>query len=187
MCGCGLRVGLRAWTQLLVVMNIHIFLFFSIFLFFPFSILSFFHFSFSSKFISCPFFAFPFFFCSCFHVLNVFFFSDGQKRKNSQKVPVVNMTTFLYENPIWESSVDRRLGSDPFGGDLPLSFVMFFSIGSFLSSFLCFYFSFTFISLLAYVSVFGCRCFLCSRCSMEMWCPYDTGRESWARLTLKRA
>ena len=27
--------------------------------------------------------------------------------------------------------------------------------------------------------VFNCRCFLRGRCAMEMWCPYDTGRESW--------
>ena len=35
------------------------------------------------------------------------------------------------------------------------------------------------ISLLASVSEFNCRCFLRSRCHMEMWCPDDMGRDSW--------
>ena len=44
-----------------------------------------------------------------------------------------------------------------------------------------FFFNFFFkkISLLAWVSVFKYRCFLRSRCSMEMWCPDDTRRDSW--------
>ena len=35
------------------------------------------------------------------------------------------------------------------------------------------------VSLLALVSEFNCTCFLRSRCSVEMWCPDDTGRDSW--------
>ena len=31
----------------------------------------------------------------------------------------------------------------------------------------------------ALVSGFNKRCFLRSRCSMKMWCPDDTGRDSW--------
>ena len=48
-----------------------------------------------------------------------------------------------------------------------------------------FFFSFSFVfflakkPLLAFVSGFNKRCFLRSRCSMEMWCPDDTGRDSW--------
>ena len=42
-------------------------------------------------------------------------------------------------------------------------------------SFFCI--SFKDISLLASVSEFNC--FLRSRCSMEMWCPDDIGRDSW--------
>ena len=39
--------------------------------------------------------------------------------------------------------------------------------------------SFKKVSLLASVSGFNKRCFLRSRCSMEMWCPDDIGRENW--------
>ena len=37
--------------------------------------------------------------------------------------------------------------------------------------------SFKYFLLLALVSEFNC--FLSSRCSMEMWCPEDIGRDSW--------
>ena len=37
--------------------------------------------------------------------------------------------------------------------------------------------SYKFVFLLALVSEFNC--FLRSRCSMEMWCPDDMGRDSW--------
>ena len=37
--------------------------------------------------------------------------------------------------------------------------------------------SFKYVLLLALVSEF--KCFLRSRCSMEMWCPDDIGRDSW--------
>ena len=50
------------------------------------------------------------------------------------------------------------------------------------SFFLVPFFSSKFISLLASVSEFNCRCFLRSRCSMEMWCLDDTGRNSWIGL-----
>ena len=33
--------------------------------------------------------------------------------------------------------------------------------------------------LLAFVLVFNKRCFLRSRCAMEMWCPDDTAWDSW--------
>ena len=46
-------------------------------------------------------------------------------------------------------------------------FLLFFFLG-FLSNIFCF---------LALVSEFNC--FLRSRCSMEMWCPDDIGRDSW--------
>ena len=39
--------------------------------------------------------------------------------------------------------------------------------------------SFKIVSLPASVSEFNCRCFLRSRCSMEMWCPDDIRRDSW--------
>ena len=35
------------------------------------------------------------------------------------------------------------------------------------------------VPLLAFVSEFNCGCFLQSRCSMEMWCLDDRGRDSW--------
>ena len=46
-----------------------------------------------------------------------------------------------------------------------------------LSSFLFSCISFKYVLLLALVSEFNC--FLRSRCSMEMWCPDDIGRDSW--------
>ena len=46
-----------------------------------------------------------------------------------------------------------------------------------MSSFLFSCISFKYFQLLALVSEFNC--FLRSRCSMEMWCPDDIGRDSW--------
>ena len=60
---------------------------------------------------------------------------------------------------------------------------MFFLISFFIfskekvSSFLVSCISFRYFLLLAQVSEFNC--FLRSRCSMEMWCPDDTGRDIW--------
>ena len=53
-------------------------------------------------------------------------------------------------------------------------FLMFFI---FFSAFLFSCISVKYFYLLALVSEFNC--FLRSRCSMEMWCPDDIGRESW--------
>ena len=56
----------------------------------------------------------------------------------------------------------------------------FFSIFSERKMFLRFHFScisFKKVSLLPLVSDVNCRCFLLSGCSMEMWCPDDTGRD----------
>ena len=63
---------------------------------------------------------------------------------------------------------------------MSLIFLMFFIFHFFwrkkflLSLFSCM--SFKFVVLLALVSEFNC--FLRCRCSMEMWCPHDTGRDS---------
>ena len=46
-----------------------------------------------------------------------------------------------------------------------------------VSSFLFFCISFKYVLVLALVSEFNC--FLRSRCSMEMWCPDDIGRDGW--------
>ena len=54
-------------------------------------------------------------------------------------------------------------------------FFHFFRRKSFFFSFFCI--SFKYFFLLALVSEFNC--FLRSRCSMEMWCPDDIGRDSW--------
>ena len=62
-----------------------------------------------------------------------------------------------------------------------LIFLMFFHFFIFskekVSSFLFSCISFNYFLLLAFVSEFNC--FLRSRCSMEMWCPNDIGRDSW--------
>ena len=46
-----------------------------------------------------------------------------------------------------------------------------------VSSFLFSCVSFKYFKLLALVSAFNC--FLSGRCSMDMWCPDDVGRDSW--------
>ena len=48
-----------------------------------------------------------------------------------------------------------------------------------VSSFLFSCISFKYVSLLATASAFNHICFLRSRCSREMWCPDDKGRDSW--------
>ena len=60
-----------------------------------------------------------------------------------------------------------------------LMFFIFFFIFSEekVSSFLFSCISFKYFLLLAFVSEFNC--FLRGRCSMEMWCPDDIGRDSW--------
>ena len=66
---------------------------------------------------------------------------------------------------------------------LSLSFILLFSyiflifLKNKVSSFLFSCFSFKYVLLLALVSEFNC--FLCCRCSMEMWCPDDIGRDRW--------
>ena len=55
----------------------------------------------------------------------------------------------------------------------PCSFFLKKKVSSFLFSCI----SFKYVLLLASVSEF--YCFLRSRCSMEMWCLDDTGRDSW--------
>ena len=62
--------------------------------------------------------------------------------------------------------------------DVLMFFIFFFHFDrrkSFFFSFSCI--SFKYFLLLALVSEFNC--FLRSRCSMEMWCPDDIGRDSW--------
>ena len=105
------------------------------------------------------------------------------------------LVTFLLTNHFFEPSRCTSLGTSfPF-----VSLVYIFSEKKFLFFFkknflllrLCFSLfpkkkvcsflfsriSFKFFSLLALVSEFNC--FDRSRCSMEMWCPDDTGRDCW--------
>ena len=56
-------------------------------------------------------------------------------------------------------------------------FLVHFFLKKEVSSFLFPCMSFKYVLLLALVSEFNC--FLRSRCSMEMWCPDDIGRDSW--------
>ena len=62
---------------------------------------------------------------------------------------------------------------------LNVFFIFFFLFSEEKSFFLSFFFLYFFqiCLMLALVSEFNC--FLRSRCSMEMWCPDDTGRDSW--------
>ena len=54
-----------------------------------------------------------------------------------------------------------------------LSWILFFF------SFLCLFFKFCFSFFVFLHSAPEFTCFLRSRCSMEMWCPDDIGRDSW--------
>ena len=72
------------------------------------------------------------------------------------------------------------LGMGPFEGDFAFMFFPNFLcvFGKCFFSFLLYLFQKK-VSLLALVSEFYCKCFLRSRCSMEMWCLDDAGRDSW--------
>ena len=120
------------------------------------------HFSFFRTFFHSP----PFF-------LVFFFFRTPRTEKHHQKVPTVDMTIFLVTIRFWGLR-GQGFKNPPLSR---FSFFLFFS--SFQSFFLSFSFSNKNISLLASVSDFNCRSFLCSRCSMEMWCPDDIRRDSW--------
>ena len=69
----------------------------------------------------------------------------------------------------------------PFEGDSV--FMFFISLFHFFLKkdvfLLFFFFSFTYVSLLATVSESNYRCFIRSRCSREMWCPDDKGPDGW--------
>ena len=99
--------------------------------------------------------------------------------QSSEQTPQPENTIFLCENFDFWASVFWENG--PFEGD---SIVMFFT--SFLSFFqflpkrkIVSSFLFQKISLPASVSESNYRCSLRSWCSMQMWCPDDTGRDSW--------
>ena len=63
---------------------------------------------------------------------------------------------------------------------LSLLFFLIFTCFPFKRGSSCFFvhlYTYRYISLLAFVSEFYSCCFFRSRCSMEMWCPDDTGRD----------
>ena len=135
---------------------------------------------------------FSFFLFSVFHVFFFFlsyfpfcFFSfssvvraDAKTEKNRRKDPTTRMTISSMKIGFWclggQGIGMAHLKVTPF---YCFSFLFFISSlqKSVSSSFfiLCFYYL-KYVSLLASVSDFNQRCFLRSRCSMEMWCPDDT-------------
>ena len=118
------------------------------------------------------FICFFFFLFFCFSFLFSVVRADAKTRKN-RKVPIDKYDDF----PLCKfdfGAVEQWLGMGLVEGDLPLSFFIFSYVPS--PFFFFAHFSFKFISLPA---SFSQRCFLHGRCSMEMWCPDDTGRESW--------
>ena len=137
-----------------------IFQFFHLFFFFDFLHFSIFlvFFLFFSLFFVFPF---PLFlFLHFFHFLFFIFQSSEQtpkSNKNRRTVPFVKMTISFCESSMLGSrwTVGGGLGK----AHLRISFKKF--------------------SLLAIVSEFNGRCFLRGRCSMEMWCPDDIGRDGW--------
>ena len=83
------------------------------------------------------------------------------------------------------AEVNKGVGNGPFERDPAFMFFISLFIFSILFFFLekkCllfFFLFFKYVSLLALVPVFNFRYFHPSRCSMEMWCPDDTRRNSW--------
>ena len=63
---------------------------------------------------------------------------------------------------------------------LSFIFLVLFFLKKKVSSFLFSCISFKYFLFLASVSEFNC--FLRSRCSLEVWCPDDIGRDSWDRV-----
>ena len=157
-------------------LNFSIHHFFSIFSFFTFSFFSFISFIFC--FIFSLFLSFSFLGSSksvFFFGLNCFKISCNISFKNFEPSRGVPPHPF-------ESSFPFFLLFSRFSF-LFLSFILqFFKFFSFLakcvSSFFLLLFFFLIMSLVACVLGFKKRCFLRSRCSMEMWCPDDIGRES---------
>ena len=97
------------------------------------------------------------------------------------------MTIFVCENSIFGPRWTGAWEYGPLEGDP--AFMFFISLFFIFPNF-CFFLeqkgsslisclSFKHISLLAFVSQFNHRCFLCGRCSMEMWCRDDRGWCSW--------
>ena len=129
--------------------------FFHFFVFFRFSICFFFFFLFFSAFFSFSFFLSSYFWCS---KCDIFFGLNDFLLKF--------LIFFLFEPSRWGKKKTLRR--------LLLYFSHFFSKKKFLLLFFFVFLSNMF--LLATVSEFNC--FLRSRCSMEMWCPDDIGRDS---------
>ena len=138
------------------------------------------------------FFVFPF--SSFFHILFLFLFffffqsSEPTPKPETKRrtVPTVKITISFCENSIFWVSVDRgerrsgkahlRVTARPW---LNAPAIPLFLVEQKVSSFVFFScLSFKHISLLALVSEFNCRCFLRGRCSMEMWCPDEIGRDT---------
>ena len=99
-------------------------------------------------------------------------------RKNRRTILVVKVTISFCENSILGSRWTWRVRKGPFEGEPAfMFFISLFSIFP-VSSFEKIFLSNTFRSWHEYHK-FDHTCFLRCRCSMQMWCPDDTGRESW--------
>ena len=122
------------------------------------------------------FFSFSSFFFIFLHFSSFFFsFFLFWIARNSFFSPLASrfLVTFLSKRNIFLSR--RRVPLWPSFPSWIFLFFFIFSQESFFFLFSCI--SFTYFVLLALVSEFNC--FLRSRCSMEMWCPDDIGRDSW--------
>ena len=130
-------------------------------------------------FLSCSFFFF-FFFC--------FFFCRGSESDFLGLNFVTSSLNISFRKSIYRPvSGVHSFGPSfsffpPFLTNFFLMFLFFFgSCSSFFPFFLFFNkkISCLFFSFLAFVSGFNKRCFLRKKCSMEMWCLDDIGRDSW--------
>ena len=116
------------------------------------------------------------FFDSFSFSLIVLFFSCPSRRQNRKirrNVPTVKMTILFCGKQFWYKSSGMA--------HLRWLRIQVFHLTVFTFPFLfllCSSISFTYVSLLATVSEINCGCFLRSRCSTQMWCPDDIGRDS---------
>ena len=121
----------------------------------------------------------------CFFLFSLFSVVRADAKIEKQKnvaMFLLKKCRFLWKKDSWPS-VDTGAGRSRMANLMRVAPLSCFSFSIFLGNIFCsFIFSCIFLQyvpLLALVSECNYRCFLRSRCSMEMWCLDDTGRCDW--------
>ena len=150
------------------------------FMFFHFHSCSFFFFFFFFNMFFLVFSCFFFLFFFCFFSVFLFLFLFAGAQNLIFLGP--RFRSDFSEHSLTQKSIFRPVSGEGEGnGDTPLRplFLFFLLFFSFFFSLVSFFFFFSFP---AFLSGFNKRCFLRSRCSMEMWCLDNIGRDSWDRV-----